>query len=268
VCFIASNLFISNLKIRRIGLPWSVLALIHINACRLEAVDGKMRMFLTLLILLAFGAYFYFDLEKFLNLEYVQSQLDILRSYRSDHFGFFTLIFSLSYAAVIALSIPGAIILTLTSGAVFGLFWGVIIASFASSFGATLAFLFSRFLLRDWVGKKFKRYLALINKGLEKEGLFYLFSIRMIPLFPFFAVNLLMGLTSISTRSFYLVSQAGMLLGTIAYVNAGSELSQITSLSGLISIPIIMSLIFLGLLPLIAKYTISYMQRRSHEKIC
>jgi uncharacterized membrane protein YdjX (TVP38/TMEM64 family) len=90
----------------------------------------------------------------------------------------------------------------------------------------------------------------------------------MIPLFPFFAVNLLMGLTSISTRSFYLVSQAGMLLGTIAYVNAGSELSQITSLSGLISIPIIMSLIFLGLLPLIAKYTISYMQRRSHEKIC
>jgi uncharacterized membrane protein YdjX (TVP38/TMEM64 family) len=170
--------------------------------------------------------------------------------------------------AVIALSIPGAIILTLTSGAVFGLFWGVVIASFASSFGATLAFLFSRFMLRDWVENQFESHLALINKGLEKEGLFYLFSIRMIPLFPFFAVNILMGLTSISTRSFYLVSQVGMLLGTAAYVNAGSELSQITSLSGLISTSIIMSLIFLGLLPLTAKYTIDLIKRRNHEKIC
>ena len=227
-----------------------------------------MRIFLALLILSVFGAYFYFDLERFLNLEYIQAQLEILRSYKSENFGLFALIFSLFYMAVIALSIPGAIILTLTSGAVFGLFWGVVIASFASSFGATLAFLFSRFMLRDWVEKKFESQLALINKGLGKEGLFYLFSIRMIPLFPFFAVNLLMGLTSISTRSFYLVSQAGMLLGTAAYVNAGSELSQITSLSGLISTSIIMSLIFLGLLPLTAKYTIDLIKRRNHEKIC
>ena len=145
-----------------------------------------MRIFLALLILSVFGAYFYFDLEKFLNLEYIQAQLEILRSYKSENFGLFALIFSLFYMAVIALSIPGAIILTLTSGAVFGLFWGVVIASFASSFGATLAFLFSRFMLRDLVEKKFESYLALINKGLEKEGLFYLFSIRMIPLFPFF----------------------------------------------------------------------------------
>ena len=159
------------------------------------------------------------------------------------------------------LSIPGAIIITLLGGAIFGLFWGTLLVSFASSIGATLAFLASRVLLRDWVQRRFGDYLAPLNKGIEKDGSFYLFSIRMVPLFPFFVVNLLMGLTAIRTTSFYLASQAGMLIGTAVYVNAGSELSQISSLSGLVSAPVLGSLVLLGVFPLIAKLILNSMQR-------
>jgi uncharacterized membrane protein YdjX (TVP38/TMEM64 family) len=227
----------------------------------------KTKTLIVAAILVAIGSYFYFDLGKFLSLEYAQSQLDFIRAYKTQHFGLSVLIYFLIYVAVVALSIPGAIILTLTSGAIFGLFWGTMIASFASSIGATLAFLGSRFLLREWVEEKFRDYLTPINKGIEKEGAFYLFGARMIPLFPFFAVNLLMGLTSISTLSFYLISQVGMFLGTIAYVNVGSELSKITSLSGLVSGSIIFSLVVLGIVPLIAKYIVNFIQRKNHEKI-
>ena len=157
-------------------------------------------------------------------------------------------------------------ILTLIGGAIFGLFWGTFIASFASSIGATLAFLVSRNLLRDWVESRFGDYLTPINKGIEKDGSFYLFSIRMVPLFPFFIVNLLMGLTGIKVVPFYLVSQLCMLLGTAVYVNAGSELAQITSLSGVVSGSVIFSFALLGFFPLIAKLIISKIQRNKVMK--
>ncbi len=219
------------------------------------------------MIVVAICSYYYFNLEKFLSLEYVQSHLDLMKVYKQQHFEVFAAIFFLTYILVAALSIPGALILTITSGALFGLFWGIIISSFASSIGATLAFLTSRLILREWVQNKYRDYLVPINKGIEKEGAFYLFSIRMIPLFPFFVTNLLMGLTSISVSSFYLVSQIGMFLGTIVYVNAGTELSKITSLSGLLSTPILLSFAFLGMLPLVTKYIVSFIRQRNHEKI-
>ncbi|HAG72000.1 MAG TPA: pyridine nucleotide-disulfide oxidoreductase, partial [Gammaproteobacteria bacterium] len=144
---------------------------------------------------------------------------------------------------------------------IFGVLWGTLIVSFASSIGATLAFLVSRLLLRDWVQSKFGHYLGPINRGVEKDGNFYLFSIRMVPLFPFFMVNLLMGLTPISVGSFYIVSQIGMLVGTAVYVNAGSELAKITSLSGLVSPSVILSFVLLGIFPLAAKFIVSLIQR-------
>ena len=227
----------------------------------------KIKILIIAMIVVAICSYYYFNLGKFLSLEYVQSHLDFMKVYKQQHFEVFAAIFFLTYIVVAALSIPGALILTITSGALFGLFWGIIISSFASSIGATLAFLASRLILREWVQNKYRDYLVPINKGIEKEGAFYLFSIRMIPLFPFFVTNLLMGLTSISVSSFYLVSQIGMFLGTIVYVNAGTELSKITSLSGLLSTPILLSFAFLGMLPLVTKYIVSFIRQRNHEKI-
>ena len=215
---------------------------------------------------IAFGSYFILDLGQFLALEYVQSQLNTIQDYKNQNFTVAALAYFAIYIVVAALSIPGAVILTLIGGAIFGLFWGTFIASFASSIGATLAFLVSRNLLRDWVENRFGDYLTPINKGIEKDGSFYLFSIRMVPLFPFFIVNLLMGLTGIKVVPFYLVSQLGMLLGTAVYVNAGSELAQITSLSGVVSGSVIFSFALLGLFPLIAKLIISKIQRNKVMK--
>ena len=143
--------------------------------------------------------------------------------------------------------------MTIAAGAIFGLLWGVIIASFASSIGATLAFLTSRFLLRDAVQVRFGSKLKAINEGIEKEGAFYLFTLRLVPLFPFFVINLLMGLTPLRARSFYWVSQLGMLAGTVVYVNAGTQLAQLDSASGILSPTLIGSLLLLGLFPWIAK---------------
>jgi len=201
------------------------------------------------------------DLGQYLTLEYAQSQLSNIQDYKNENFAQTAVIYFIGYVIATGLSIPGAIIITLLGGAIFGLFWGTLLVSFASSIGATLAFLASRVLLRDWVQRRFGDYLAPLNKGIEKDGSFYLFSIRMVPLFPFFVVNLLLGLTAIRTTSFYLASQAGMLIGTAVYVNAGSELSQISSLSGLVSPPVLGSLVLLGVFPLIAKLILNSIQR-------
>lgn len=205
--------------------------------------------------------FFQFDLGRFLSLEYVQSRLSALQTFRNDHFALALAIYFLTYLLIAALSIPGALIITLTGGAIFGLIWGTVLASFASSIGATLAFLLSRTLLRNWVQSRFGNYLAPINRGIEQDGNFYLFSIRMVPIFPFFVVNLLMGLTPIGVIPFYLVSQIGMLLITAVYVNAGSELAQITSLSGLVSPSVILSLVLVGVSPLAAKLLINAIKR-------
>ena len=171
-------------------------------------------------------------------------------------------IFFAVYVAVTALSIPGAAIMTLAGGALFGLSTGLLIISFASTIGATLAFLFSRFLLRDYIQSKFSQQLESINKGIEKEGAFYLFTLRLVPILPFFVINLGMGLTPIKAWTFYWVSQLGMLAGTAVYVNAGTQLGQLESLSGILSPGILFSFVLLGVFPLIAKKVIDMLKAR------
>ena len=227
---------------------------------------NKTKFIVVALIVIAVISYVTLDLGQYLTLEYAQSQLSKIQDYKNENFVQTALLYFTGYVIATSLSIPGAIIITLLGGAIFGVFWGTLLVSFASSIGATLAFLVSRVLLRDWVQRKFGDYLLPLNKGIEKDGSFYLFSIRMVPLFPFFVVNLLMGLTAIRTTSFYLASQAGMLIGTIVYVNAGSELSQITSLSGLVSAPVLSSLVLLGVFPLITKLILNGVQRNKALK--
>ena len=222
---------------------------------------NKSKTLLLGLIAIAIGSYFLFDLGQYLTLDFVQSQLAAVQAYKNDNFPTAAAIYFVGYVVATGLSIPGAILITLMGGAIFGVFWGTLLVSFASSIGATGAFLASRLLLRDWVQSRFGDYLAPINKGMEKDGTFYLFSIRMVPVFPYFMVNLLMGLTPIKTSSYYLASQAGMFASTIVFVNAGFELAQITSLSGLVSGSVLFSFVLLGALPLLAKFSLGIVQR-------
>ncbi|MBP6441939.1 MAG: TVP38/TMEM64 family protein, partial [Sphingorhabdus sp.] len=190
---------------------------------------------LVLVLLGALVAYFVFDLGQFLSLEnFNASQAEIVAAKDANPVLYITGFFIL-YVAVTGLSIPGAAIMTLIAGALFGVLVGTILVSFASTIGATLAFLSARFVLRDWVQGKFGERLRAIDEGLEKDGAFYLFTLRLIPVFPFFVINLLMGLTRIKTRTFFWVSQLGMLPATIVFVNAGTQISYIESTSGLLS---------------------------------
>src|SRR5688572_14030158 len=184
----------------------------------------KSKILLFLIIAAAIAAFFVFDLKQYFSLDYFKSQRAVIDAYVLNNPLQAGLIFFAIYVVVTGLSLPGAAIMTLIGGAVFGLLWGTVLVSFASCIGATLAFLASRFLLRDWVQSKFSDKLKPINEGLAKEGAFYLFALRLVPLFPFFVINLAMGLTSIKTTTFYWVSQIGMLAGTIVYVYAGTQL--------------------------------------------
>lgn len=222
---------------------------------------NKTKFIVVALIAIAVLSYITLDLGQYLTLEYAQSQLSSIQDYKNENFALTAFLYFVGYVVATSLSIPGAVLITLLGGAIFGVLWGTLLVSFASSIGATMAFLVSRFLLRAWVEDKFGQHLTRLNKGIERDGSFYLFSIRMVPLFPFFVVNLVMGLTAIRTSSFYFASQAGMLIGTVVYVNAGSELSQISSLSGLVSAPVLLSLVMLGVFPLIAKLILNAIQR-------
>ena len=211
------------------------------------------RILLLAIIALLIVGFFAFDLGQYFSLDYFKSkQAEIEAFYRANP-GQTALVFFLVYVAVTGLSLPGAAIMTLVAGAIFGVLWGTVIVSFASTIGATLAFLASRFLFRDLVQKRFGRSLVAVNRGVEKDGVFYLFTLRLVPAFPFFVINLVMGLTPIGALTFFLVSQVGMLAGTIVYVNAGTQLAQIQSLSGILSPGLIASFTLLGVFPLIAK---------------
>ena len=223
---------------------------------------NRIKLVIAAFILLAVGAYVAFDLGQYLTLEFMQSRLASLQAFRDENFAVTAAIYFVFYVVATGISIPGAILLTLLGGAIFGLWWATLLVSFASSIGATGAFLASRLLLRDWVQRRFGAYLAPINKGIAKDGAFYLFSLRMVPLVPFFVVNLLMGLTSISVPAYYIASQVGMFVSTLVYVNAGAELAQITSLSGLVSPSVLLSFTLLGVVPLAAKGVIGVMQKR------
>lgn len=211
------------------------------------------RIALLVLLAAAIAAYFWFDLGTVLSLEnFKQSQADIVAAKDANPL-FYIGGFFLIYVIVTALSLPGAAIMSLVAGALFGVITGTILVSFASTIGATLAFLSARFLLRDWVQSKFGERLKAIDDGIARDGAFYLFTIRLIPLFPFFVVNLLMGLTRIKTRTFYWVSQIGMFPATIVFVNAGTQISKIESTAGLLSPTLIGSFVLLGLFPWIAR---------------
>ncbi|MBA6391967.1 FAD-dependent oxidoreductase [Colwellia sp. BRX10-3] len=201
--------------------------------------------------------FFHYDLNQLLTLEGLKGSMDQFGEWREQSSilvigGFFAL-----YVLVAALSLPGAAILTLAAGALFGLIEGFVIVSFASSIGALLAFLVSRYLLRESIKKKFPERLKAIDEGVQREGAFYLFTLRLVPVFPFFLVNLLMGVTGIKAWTFYWVSQIGMLAGTVVYVNAGTQLADIESLSGILSPKLIFSFVLLGLLPLIGKAVVN-----------
>ena len=206
--------------------------------------------------------YFALDLGRFLSLDYFKGQQVAIESWRAAHPLQAALAFFIVYVAVTGLSLPGAAVMTLAGGAVFGLFWGLLLVSFASSLGATLAFLASRFLLRDWVQKRFGEHLRAINAGIGRDGGFYLFTLRLVPIFPFFVINLMMGLTPLRTWSFYWVSQLGMLAGTLVYVNAGTQLAKIDSLAGILSPALLGSFVLLGIFPLIAKKIVDALAAR------
>lgn len=213
-------------------------------------------------ILALLGSFFVFDLGQYLSLDALKAQQATLNAQVSAQPLMAAGLFFLIYVAVTALSLPGAALMTLLGGALFGLGEGFLLVSFASTMGATLAMLSSRFLLRDWVQKRFGKRLASIDQGIEREGAFYLFALRLVPLFPFFLINLAMGLTRLPVRTFWWVSQLGMLPGTLVYVNAGRELGQLESLSGILSPGLIGAFVLLGIFPIIARKLLSLIQAR------
>lgn len=196
-----------------------------------------------------------YDGAQYLSLDYLKSKQVDFQNYYAENAVLTIAIFMLAYIVSAALTLPpgGATILTLGGGALFGLWTGFLVVSFASTIGATLAFLVSRFVLRDMVQKKFGVYLTKINDGVERDGAFYLFSLRLIPVVPFFVINAAMGLTKMKTATYYIVSQLGMLAGTLVYVNVGTELSKIDSLAGVMSPKLWLSFILLGIFPWIAR---------------
>tara|TARA_R110001592_G_scaffold363341_1_gene684451 strand:+ start:76269 stop:78485 length:2217 start_codon:yes stop_codon:yes gene_type:complete len=208
------------------------------------------------------AGFFYFDLDHLLTLDGLKSGLAQFESWREVRPLIVGGAFLLLYVVVTALSLPGAAVMTLAAGALFGLMWGTVIVSFASSLGATLAFLVSRYLLSETVQKRFGDRLKPINEGIEKDGAFYLFTLRLVPIFPFFLINLLLGLTPIRAATFYWVSQIGMLAGTLVFVNAGTQLAQLDSLSGILSPSLLLSFALLGLFPFIAKKLLAVIKAR------
>jgi pyruvate/2-oxoglutarate dehydrogenase complex dihydrolipoamide dehydrogenase (E3) component/uncharacterized membrane protein YdjX (TVP38/TMEM64 family) len=220
------------------------------------------RLLLLVVVAALVAAYFAFDLGQYLSLDYFKSQQAAIESYRASHPWETALVFFLVYVAVTGLSLPGAALMTLVGGAIFGLLPGTLIISFASTIGATLAFIVARFLLRDGVQRRFGDRLGAINAGVAKDGPFYLFTLRLVPVFPFFVVNLVMALTPLRTSTFYWVSQLGMLPATLVYVNAGREIGRIDSLSGILSPGLLLSFVLLGIFPLIARKAVAFVKAR------
>ncbi|MEI7611806.1 MAG: VTT domain-containing protein [Betaproteobacteria bacterium] len=229
----------------------------------------KVKRLLLVFLVIGLGlAFIGFDLGRLLSLDYFKSQQAAIEAWRSAQPMTAALCFFLTYIIVTGLSLPGATVMSLAIGAVFGLYLGVLLVSFAASIGATLAFLTARFLLRDWVQLRFGIQLRMLNTGIEKDGGFYLFTLRLMPVFPFFIINLLMGLTPIRTRIFYVATQTGMLAANLIFVNAGTQLAKIDSLSGILSPSLIASLTLLGIFPLLARALVnSLVAKRTHSTL-
>ena len=217
--------------------------------------------FISTIALLVF-IFFYFGLHQYASLDSLKAQQTIITEFNNTDPLTAALIFFTVYIVITGLSLPGAGILTLAGGAIFGVLIGTVLVSFASTIGATLAFLISRYLFREPLQQRFAERLHVINQGIEKDGAFYLFTLRLVPVFPFFIINLLMGLTPIKTLTFSFISQVGMLPATIVIANAGTQLAQINSLKDIFSAELILSFTLLGLFPLIAKKTLDFIQSR------
>jgi pyruvate/2-oxoglutarate dehydrogenase complex dihydrolipoamide dehydrogenase (E3) component/uncharacterized membrane protein YdjX (TVP38/TMEM64 family) len=223
---------------------------------------NKKQLLVICFVAAALFAWFVLDLGQYLQLSAVQERLGDWRGWVDANPLLAGVAYFAIYVLVTGLSVPGAAVMTLAGGALFGFWYALLLVSFGSTIGATLAFLISRTLLRDWVQGRFGKQLADINAGFARDGAFYLFTLRLVPLFPFFVINLLMGLMPISTWRYYWVSQLGMLPATAVYVNAGSELGQLESLSGIISPGLLLSFVLLGLFPLLARLLVRSLAAR------
>ena len=217
----------------------------------------RRKLLLLIALVFAIAAFFALGLNRYFSLDFFRSQRAVMDAYVSESPTKAGLLFFFIYIAVTGLSLPGAAVMTLIAGALFGIVRGTVIVSFAAALGATLAFLVSRFVLRDWVQKRFGNRLNAINSGIARDGAFYLFALRLVPVFPFFVINLLMGITSIRTWTFYWVSQLGMVAGTIVFVYAGTQLGQFQ-----ISWQLLFALSLLGIFPLAARKVLDALKRR------
>ena len=226
----------------------------------------KKKIGLLIVIILAVIAFFLFDIQQYAKLDYIKAEQQNIFEYYKQNVFFIMVLFVFLYILVTALSLPVATVLTLLGGALFGFSTGLIIVSFASTIGATLAFMMARFLAQDYVQKNYENQLYKINKKFESEGAFYLFALRLVPLFPFFIINVVMALMSIKTWTFYWVSQLGMLPGTIVYVYAGTQLTQIETFSDITSPSMLIVFALLGLFPLIAKNLVQLLRKdKNHD---
>lgn len=223
------------------------------------ATTGKLVLLVIVAVLV--GAFFALDLDRFASLDYLKSVHGEVTAYVGQHPVQTSAAYFLVYVLVTGLSLPGAVVMTLAGGAIFGLFWGLVLVSFASSLGATVAMLIARTLLRDWVQGRFADQLTTVNEGIERDGSFYLFGLRMVPLFPFFVINVVMGLTPVPAWRFYWVSQLGMLAGTVVFVFAGTQLAAVESVADVLSPGLIAALSLLGLFPLLARKVLDWMGR-------
>lgn len=220
------------------------------------------RSLVLLFIVAAIAAYFAFDLDERLTLDRLQAESAALLAWRDAAPWRAAAIFAAAYVSVTALSLPGAALMTLAAGALFGLWWGTLLVSFASSLGALLAFLVTRYLLRDTVRKRFRPQLRTVDAGVARDGAFYLFTLRLVPLMPFFLINILLGLTALRAWTFYWVSQVGMLPGTLVYVNAGQQLAALDRVGGIFSPTLLASFALLGALPWIGRLIVKIARRR------
>ena len=207
------------------------------------------------------------NLDQYLTLSYLKGSLDKLKTLYENHSVLVIAGYFIVYVLTTSLSLPGASPLGIAGGALFGFWTATIVVSFASTIGATLSCSISRFLLRDWIQNKFGDKIAKVNEGIEKEGAFYLFSLRLIPVFPFWMINLVMGLTKMPLPKFYWVSQIGMLPGTMVFVNAGKELGKIDSLKGILSPGLIISFALIGIFPIVIKILLALYRSGRKKRI-
>ncbi len=211
------------------------------------------KILIILIFIISFLSVLIFDLDQLLSFENIKKSQNNLQSLINKNYFFYYVIFFIVYIFITTFALPFAAIKTIIAGALFGLIPGVLLTSFASSVGSTLCFLMSRFVLRNYVENKYRKYLEKVNSGIIKDGIFYLFFLRLSPIFPFFIINLIFGLTKMKATTFYIVSQIGMLIGTVVFVNAGVQLAKINSINDILSFEIIISFMLIGLVPFIIK---------------